>query len=951
MNPLHIENLDPRSFIIIKNARQNNLKNLDAALPQNKLIVITGISGSGKSSLAFDTLYAEGQRRYVESLSAYIRQFMGKINKPAVDYIKGLSPAVAIQQKVNTTNPRSTVGTATEIYDYLKLLYARIGRTISPISGKEVKRDTVDSVVANIETMEPGAKVQVLSPLLKNPKRTWKEELNIILQKGFNRLEVNGGIVKVEDILSFMDTGETELEELKASVKKTDKLLAESFLLVDRLTINPRDEENRSRMADSVQTAFYEGHGACIMDIHFADGTRKRERYSDKFELDGIIFEEPSVNLFTFNNPFGACKACEGFGLTIGIDENRVVPDKSLSVYEGAVACWKGDKMSEWQKDFIKNSRKIDFPIHRSYNMLSASEKEILWHGTKDIQGIYDFFKYVETQAYKIQYRVMLARYKGRTKCMECGGARLRKEARYVKVQDKAITDLVIMPVDELYQWTKNLDLNATDSKISKRILTEINNRLEFLNDVGLGYLTLNRQSSSLSGGESQRIQIVTSLGSNLTGAMYILDEPSIGLHSRDTERLITVLKRLKKLGNTVIVVEHDEDIIREADEILDIGPFAGTEGGELIFQGTLDELMKSGDTLTAKYMRRELSVPVPVKRRKSGNYIEIKSADKNNLKNFDVKIPLNAMTVVSGVSGSGKSTLVKEVVYPILREAVEKKQDSLNMHKLSGTYKTIKRIEYIDQDPIGKSSRSNPVTYLKAFDAIRELFSKQPLARQRGYTPGYFSFNVEGGRCEVCKGDGYLTIEMQFMADVEVECENCHGKRYKAELLEVQYKSKSIADVLDMTVTDAIEFFAEHKEIASAIEPLAKVGLGYVTLGQPSIHLSGGEAQRIKLASFLSKTYSQEHIFFIFDEPTTGLHFYDIHKLLDAFQALVDNGHTVLVIEHNLDVIKCADWLIDLGPESGEAGGYLVFQGVPEDIVNVPESFTGKYLKSKLMC
>lgn len=545
----------------------------------------------------------------------------------------------------------------------------------------------------------------------------------------------------------------------------------------------------------------------------------------------------------------------------------------------------------------------------------------------------------------------MLARYKGRTKCMECGGARLRKEARYVKVQDKAITDLVIMPVDELYQWTKNLDLNATDSKISKRILTEINNRLEFLNDVGLGYLTLNRQSSSLSGGESQRIQIVTSLGSNLTGAMYILDEPSIGLHSRDTERLITVLKRLKKLGNTVIVVEHDEDIIREADEILDIGPFAGTEGGELIFQGTLDELMKSGDTLTAKYMRRELSVPVPVKRRKSGNYIEIKSADKNNLKNFDVKIPLNAMTVVSGVSGSGKSTLVKEVVYPILREAVEKKQDSLNMHKLSGTYKTIKRIEYIDQDPIGKSSRSNPVTYLKAFDAIRELFSKQPLARQRGYTPGYFSFNVEGGRCEVCKGDGYLTIEMQFMADVEVECENCHGKRYKAELLEVQYKSKSIADVLDMTVTDAIEFFAEHKEIASAIEPLAKVGLGYVTLGQPSIHLSGGEAQRIKLASFLSKTYSQEHIFFIFDEPTTGLHFYDIHKLLDAFQALVDNGHTVLVIEHNLDVIKCADWLIDLGPESGEAGGYLVFQGVPEDIVNVPESFTGKYLKSKLMC
>ena len=581
--------------------------------------------------------------------------------------------------------------------------------------------------------------------------------------------------------------------------------------------------------------------------------------------------------------------------------------------------------------------------------MLSVSEKDILWNGTKNIKGIYDFFKYVETQSYKIQYRVMLARYKGRTKCVECGGTRLRKEVRYVKVQDKAITDLVIMPVDQLYQWIKNIQLNETDSKISKRILTEINNRLEFLNDVGLGYLTLNRQSSSLSGGESQRIQIVTSLGSNLTGAMYILDEPSIGLHSRDTERLITVLKRLKRLGNTVIVVEHDEDIIREADEILDIGPFAGTEGGELIFQGTLDELMKSGDTLTAKYMRRELSVPVPTHRRKSSNYIEIKSADKNNLKNFDVRIPLNSMTVVSGVSGSGKSTLIKEVVYPILREAVEKKQDSLSLHKLGGTYKTIKRIEYIDQDPIGKSSRSNPVTYLKAFDPMRELFSKQPLARQRGYTPGYFSFNVEGGRCEVCKGDGYLTIEMQFMADVEMECENCHGRRYKAELLEVQYKGKSIADVLDMTVTDAIAFFLENKEIVSAIEPLAKVGLGYLTLGQPSIHLSGGEAQRIKLASFLSKTYSQEHIVFIFDEPTTGLHFYDIHKLLEAFQALVDNGHTVLVIEHNLDVIKCADWLIDLGPESGEAGGYLVFQGVPEDIVNVPESYTGKYLKGKL--
>ena len=949
MVPVNVDNLDHRNYIIIKNARQNNLKNLDAALPQNKLIVITGISGSGKSSLAFDTLYAEGQRRYVESLSAYIRQFMGKINKPAVDYIKGLSPAVAIQQKVNTNNPRSTVGTGTEIYDYLKLLYARIGKTYSPVSGKDVKRDTVDSVVSYIETLEPGARVQVLCPILKTEKRTWEEELNVILQKGFTRLEFNGGIVKVEDILSFLNTGHSDLEELKAAKKKTDKILSESYLLVDRLTIMPGDEENRSRMSDSVQTAFYEGHGQCTMEIHFADGTIKSERFSDKFELDGIVFEEPSVNLFTFNNPYGACKACEGFGLTIGIDENRVIPDKSLSVYEEAVACWKGEKMSEWLTDFIKNSRKTDFPIHRPYNLLSAEEREILWYGNKEIQGIYDFFKYVESQSYKIQYRVMLARYKGRTKCMECNGTRLRMEARYVKIQGMAITDLVLMPVDKLYDWILNLKLNETDSQISKRILTEIINRLEFLNNVGLGYLTLNRPSASLSGGESQRIQIVTSLGSNLTGAMYILDEPSIGLHSRDTEKLIAVLKRLKRLGNTVIVVEHDEDIIRQADEILDIGPYAGTEGGALVFQGNLEALLDAGTTLTAKYMREELKVPVPIKRKKSNTWLEIKSADKNNLKNFDVKIPLNAMTVVSGVSGSGKSTLVREVVYPILREAVEKKQDSLSLHKLEGAYKTIKRIEYIDQDPIGKSSRSNPVTYLKAFDPIRDLYSKQPLARQRGYTPGYFSFNVEGGRCEVCKGDGFLTVEMQFMADVEMECENCHGKRYKSELLEVLYKGKNIADVLDMTVTEAIAFFAENKDIASAIEPLSKVGLGYLTLGQPSIHLSGGEAQRIKLASFLSKTHSQEHIFFIFDEPTTGLHFYDIHKLLEAFQALVDNGHTVLVIEHNLDVIKCADWLIDLGPEGGEAGGNLVFQGIPEDIVNVNESYTGKYLKAKL--
>jgi excinuclease ABC subunit A len=955
MIPQNIENLDHRRYILIKNARQNNLKNIDVAIPQQKLVVITGISGSGKSSLAFDTLYAEGQRRYVESLSAYIRQFMGKINKPAVDYIKGLSPAVAIQQKVNTTNPRSTVGTSTEIYDYLKLLYARIGKTYSPVSGQLVKRDTVDSVVAQIETLAEGTKVQVLSPILKLEKRSWAEELNIILQKGFSRIEFNGQIVKIEDILSFLGTGSGD-KDIFGNTKKTESLLANSYLLVDRLSVMPGDEDNHSRMADSVQTAFYEGHGSCTMELHFKDGTIKRKVYSDKFELDGLVFEEPSVNLFTFNNPYGACKSCEGFGLTIGIDENKVIPDKSLSVYEECVACWKGEKMSEWKEDFIKKAPWYDFPIHRSYNQLNAKEKEMLWKGappvkgkTKErLEGILDFFKYIETQTYKIQYRVMLARYKGRTNCMECQGSRLRPEAGYVKISGKSITELVMMPADALMEWFKNLELNATDAAIAKRILLELNNRLDFLNDVGLGYLTLNRAARTLSGGESQRIQVVTSLGSNLTGALYILDEPSIGLHSRDTDRLIKVLKRLKSLGNTVIVVEHDEDIIRQADDVIDIGPFAGTLGGELVFQGNLEELLEEGQTLTARYMRGEMMVPVPAKRRKSSAFIEIHSADKNNLKNIDVNIPVNAMTVISGVSGSGKSTLVREVIYPLMKEAIEKKGAEPNT-KLDGAYKKIKRIEYIDQDPIGKSSRSNPVTYLKAFDPIRDLFSKQPLAKQRGYTPGFFSFNVEGGRCEVCKGEGFLTVEMQFMADVEIECENCHGKRYKSDLLEVEYKGKNIADVLDMTVTDAIEFFKENKDIATAIEPLSKVGLGYLSLGQPSIHLSGGEAQRIKLASFLVKSNSTDPVFFIFDEPTTGLHFYDIHMLLDSFQALVENGHTVLIIEHNLDVIKCADWLIDLGPEGGEAGGYLVFQGVPEAIIGVEESYTAKYLADKL--
>ncbi len=943
----NIDELNHRDFIIVKNARQNNLKGLSVAIPQGKLVVITGVSGSGKSSLAFDTLYAEGQRRYVESLSAYIRQFMGKINKPAVDYIKGLSPAVAIQQKVNTSNPRSTVGTTTEIYDYLKLLFARIGKTYSPISGQEVKRHTVDNVVSFVEEMVPGTRLQVLCPIFKPENRSWADELNIIMQKGFSRIEFNNKVVKIEDLLTFVQTGKSDDEEFKGIGKKAGKLLEEAMLLVDRLSVDPGDDDNRSRLADSVQTAFYEGHGTCIIEA-FTGEKPTRYTFSDKFELDGITFEEPSVNLFTFNNPYGACKSCEGFGQVIGIDEEKVIPDKNLSVYEEAVAAWKGEKMSEWKDDFVKAARKYDFPIHRSYSELNEKEKQLLWRGNKDISGILDFFKYVESKTYKIQYRVMLARYKGKTKCMECGGSRLRPEASYVKINGISINELVDLPAKKLYEFFKNLELSPKDAQVAKRILLEINNRLEFLNDVGLGYLTLNRTSRTLSGGESQRIQIVTSLGSNLTGALYILDEPSIGLHSRDTDKLLRVLKRLKALGNTVIVVEHDEDIIREADEVIDIGPHAGSLGGELVFQGNMQELMSIGQSLTAKYMREELKVPVPAKRRSWTHKIDIKGADKNNLKNIDVTLPLNVMTVISGVSGSGKSTLVKEVIYPLLKDVVEKKSTK-NLAKTEGDYKKIKRIEYVDQDPIGKSSRSNPVTYLKAFDPIRELFAKQPLAKSRGFTPAYFSFNVEGGRCEVCKGEGNITIEMQFMADVEVICENCNGARYKADLLEVTYKDKNISDVLNMTVHDAIEYFAEHKEIVNAIMPLSKVGLDYLTLGQPSPHLSGGEAQRVKLATFLVKTNEPDPIMFIFDEPTTGLHFNDIHVLLESFQLLVENGHTVLIIEHNMDVIKCADWLIDLGPEGGEAGGNLVFQGLPEDILNVEESYTGKYLKEKL--
>jgi len=947
-----IESLDHKSFLIIKNARQNNLKGISLAIPQQKLTVITGVSGSGKSSLAFDTLYAEGQRRYVESLSAYVRQFMGKINKPAVDYIRGLSPAVAIQQKVNTNNPRSTVGTATEIYDYLRLLYARIGKTYSPESGELVQRDTIDSVVKELLTLPTGNKVIIATAIVRNAERSWPEELNIILQKGFNRLYFNQRVTFIEDILAFINGGETwnDIADEKLTIKKTDKLLDAAYLLIDRLSIEPDNEEIASRMADSVQTAFFEGMGNCVV-INLDNELTPKLLFSDKFEKDGIEFLQPTVNLFTFNNPYGACKVCEGFGSVIGIDEDKVIPDKNISVYDGAVAAWRGESMNEYKEEFISKASPLGFPIHRPYNELSKEERLWLWNGKRGCPAIKQFFAYLESKTYKIQYRVLLARYKGKTKCMDCEGTRLRIEASYVKIASKSISDLVDVQCNELKNWFDELKpkLSDTDYAIAQRILTEIDNRLTFLIDVGLGYLSLNRAARTLSGGESQRIQIVTSLGSNLTGALYILDEPSIGLHSRDTEKLITVLRRLQRLGNTVLVVEHDEDVMRQADEVVDIGPGAGTLGGHLTFQGNLEQLLADKDNLTAQYLTGAMSVAIPEKRRPALNFIEFKNCDKNNLKGFDVKFPLNCISVVTGVSGSGKSSLMKEVVMPLMRDAIEKRNPQVVASKLSGSYKKVIKMEFIDQDPIGKSSRSNPVTYMKAFDAIRDLYSKQPSSKQRGFTPAYFSFNVDGGRCDVCKGEGIQTIEMQFMADVEMICENCNGARYKSEVLEVKYQNLNIADVLKLTVAEAITFFAEHKDIISNIMPLQKVGLGYLHLGQPSIHLSGGEAQRIKLAVYLQKINNPEPILFIFDEPTTGLHFHDINTLMESMYALIDNGHTVIIIEHNLDVIKTADWLVDLGPEAGDEGGNLVYQGVPEGLLKIKDSHTGKYLKDKL--
>lgn len=939
-----IEQVDSKRNIIIKGARVHNLKNIDVVIPRNKLVVITGLSGSGKSSLAFDTLYAEGQRRYVESLSSYARQFMGRINKPEVEYIKGISPAVAIEQKVNTRNPRSTVGTSTEIYDYLKLLYARIGKTFSPLSGEQVKRDTTTDVVSYIQSLAPETKLLLLAPLKKQSGKTVKEQLELLGQQGFTRIRVKGEILKIE-------------EYIQAKIAEKEPVA----IVIDRITVRPEDEDNENRISDSVQTAFYEGDGECSVELAGSEnqGSKPKIRhFSSRFELDGLTFEEPSLHFFSFNNPIGACRNCEGFGSVIGIDEDLVIPNKNLSVYEDAIVCWKGEKMSEWKNILVRNAHKFDFPVHRAIYDLEPAERQLLWTGNKYFEGLNSFFKYLEEQAYKIQYRVMLSRYRGKTVCPECLGTRLRKDASYVKIAGKSITDVVLMPVNEVLPFFQKIKLTAYEQEVGKRILTEITNRLQFLCDVGLGYLTLNRLSNTLSGGESQRINLATSLGSSLVGSLYVLDEPSIGLHPRDTTRLIKVLTSLRDIGNTVVVVEHDEEIMRAADELIDIGPMAGSHGGELVFQGNHKDLAKEERSLTARYLTGKEKIETPASRRKWNHFIGLQGARENNLQGVNVKFPLNIMTVVTGVSGSGKTSLVKRILYPALKKVhggIGEQTGSFD--KLSGSINHISAVEMIDQNPIGKSSRSNPVTYVKAYDDIRTLFSDQPLAKARGYKPSHFSFNVDGGRCEVCEGEGIVTVEMQFMADIHLLCETCEGKRFKQEILEIKYQDKSIADVLEMTVDDAIAFFSKsdkpssaEKKIVQKLVPLSDVGLGYVHLGQASSTLSGGEAQRIKLASFLGiGQHSTAPTLFIFDEPTTGLHFHDISKLLFAFNALIKQGHSIIIIEHNIEVIKSADWVIDLGPEGGNQGGKVIFEGIPEDLVKVKESYTGKYLKGKL--
>ena len=925
-------------YISIRGAKVNNLKDINVDIPRNKLIVITGLSGSGKSSLAFDTLYAEGQRRYVESLSSYARQFLGRMSKPECDFIKGIPPAIAIEQKVSSRNPRSTVGTSTEIYEYLRLLFARVGKTYSPLSGQLVKKHTAEDIVHCMQSFPEGTRFTVLAPLKPREGRSLTEQLDIDMKQGFVRIEVNREMVRIEDFLM-------QLQQENEPEKKYN-----IYLLIDRMTVD-NSQATISRLTDSAETAMYEGDGACMLRFYSSDGSTQLFSFSTKFEADGITFEEPTDQMFSFNSPIGACPTCEGFGKIIGIDEQLVIPNRALSVYDGAVVCWRGEKMGEWLREFIHEAPAHNFPIFTPYYELTQEQKDYLWHGPREKACIDSFFKMLEENQYKIQYRVMLARYRGKTTCPTCHGTRLKKEASYVKVGGRSISELVDLPIHDLKEFFRTLQLDEHDATVAKRILTEINNRIQFLMDVGLGYLTLNRLSNSLSGGESQRINLATSLGSSLVGSLYILDEPSIGLHSRDTERLIKVLRQLQQLGNTVVVVEHDEEIIRSADYIIDIGPNAGRLGGEIVYQGDMKDLQKGSQSHTVRYLLGEDTIDLPTAYRPWNNYIEVKGARENNLKGIDVRFPLNVMTVVTGVSGSGKSTLVRDVFFKALKREYSESSERPGEHlSLEGDIRMVKDIEFVDQNPIGKSSRSNPVTYVKAYDEIRKLYAEQPLAKQLGFSAGYFSFNTEGGRCEECKGEGTVTVEMQFMADLVLECESCHGKRFKADTLEVKFQGQNIHDILEMTVNQAVEFFSEHKQskIVKKLLPLQQVGLGYVKLGQSSSTLSGGENQRVKLAYFLSIEKSQPTIF-VFDEPTTGLHFHDIKKLLEAFDALISRGHTIVIIEHNLDVIKCADHVIDLGPEGGDKGGLLVACGTPKEVAENAASYTGQFLKEKL--
>ena len=923
--------------IQVSGARVNNLKNISLDIPRGKFVVITGLSGSGKSSLAFDTLYAEGQRRYVESLSSYARQFLGRMPKPECDFIKGLPPAIAIEQKVTTRNSRSTVGTSTEIYDYLRMLFARVGKTFSPVSGQMVKKHTSDDVVNAINSYPIGTRFAILANIIMPEGRDFGTHLDILLKGGYSRLEHNGKFVQITDLLN--DGKSHKVDDYR--------------LLIDRLSVS-RTKEDDMRIYDSLQTAFFEGHDECIIMIWQSNGTTQTLTFSKRFEADGITFQEPSDLMFNFNNPVGACPVCEGFGKVTGIDENLVVPNKALSIYEDAVVCWKGQVMSEWKRDLISKAAKYGFPIHTPYNNLTEEQKRFLWHGNSDFAGIDGFFRFVQSKTYSIQYRVMLNRYRGKTTCPECNGTRLKPATQYIKINGLTISDMVKMPVVKLHEWFKNLQLDKEDATIAKRLLVEIENRLSFLDEVGLGYLTLDRLSSTLSGGESQRINLATSLGSSLVGSIYILDEPSIGLHSRDTYRLIKVLMMLRDLGNTVVVVEHDEDIIRAADYLIDIGPEAGRKGGEVVFEGKLSPKAKAGKSYTIKYLNGELLIPTPRLRRSWNNFIEVKGAMENNLKNIDVKFPLGVLTVVTGVSGSGKSTLVTDILYRTIARRLDINVDAPGAClSVEGDLNLIKNIDYVDQNPIGKSSRSNPATYLKAFDEIRHLFSEQQLSKQMGYSAGYFSFNSPGGRCEECKGEGTITIEMQFMADISLECEACHGKRYSQSALDVEYCGKNIYDVLCMTVNQAIEFFSQHdgnteRRIIKRLKPLQDVGLGYIKLGQSSSTLSGGENQRVKLAYYLCDE-KKDPTLFIFDEPTTGLHFHDIKTLMKSFNQLIEHGHSIIIIEHNMDVIKCADYIIDLGPEGGNEGGNVVTTGTPEEVAKCQESYTGKFLAEKL--